>query len=50
MPFEVTPVYYKLARYDQAQTAAGAEASPTQQPPQAQPDQASAQPAAQPQQ
>ncbi|HEX3473369.1 MAG TPA: hypothetical protein VHT28_19465 [Silvibacterium sp.] len=49
MPFEVTPVYYKLARYDQAQTAAGAEASPTQQP-QAQPDQASAQPAAQPQQ
>jgi hypothetical protein len=49
MPFEVTPVYYKLARYDQAQTAAGTEASPTQQP-QAQPDQASAQPAAQPQQ
>jgi hypothetical protein len=48
MPFEVTPVYYKLVRYDQAQSAAGAEAS-TQQPP-AQPDQASAQPAAPPQQ
>jgi hypothetical protein len=42
MPFEVTPVYYKLTRYDQA----GAEASTQQQP--AQPDQASAQPAAQP--
>ena len=48
MPFEVTPVYYKLVRYDQAQSAAGAEASTQQQP--AQPDQASAQPAAQPQQ
>jgi hypothetical protein len=48
MPFEVTPVYYKLARYDQAQSAAGAEPSTQQQP--AQPDQASAQPAAQPQQ
>jgi hypothetical protein len=43
MPFEVTPVYYKLSRYDQA----GAEASTTQQQP-APPDQASAQPAAQP--
>jgi hypothetical protein len=42
MPFEVTPVYYKLTRYDQA----GAEASTQQQP--AQPNQASAQPAAQP--
>lgn len=48
MPFEVTPVYYKLVRYDQAQSAAGAEASTQQQP--AQPDQASARPAAQPQQ
>lgn len=48
MPFEVTPVYYKLVRYDQAQGAAGADASTQQQP--AQPDQASAQPAAQPQQ
>jgi hypothetical protein len=48
MPFEVTPVYYKLVRYDQAQSAAGAEASTQQQP--AQPNQASAQPAAQPQQ
>jgi hypothetical protein len=42
MPFEVTPVYYKLSRYDQA----GAEASTQQQ--SAQPNQASAQPAAQP--
>jgi len=48
MPFEVTPVYYKLVRFDQAQGAAGADASTQQQP--AQPDQASAQPAAQPQQ
>ena len=48
MPFEVTPVYYKLVRYDQGQGAAGADASTQQQP--AQPDQASAQPAAQPQQ
>src|SRR6202012_3285759 len=46
MPFEVTPVYYKLVRYDQSQN--GAEASTQQQP--AQPNQASAQPAAQPQQ
>jgi hypothetical protein len=49
MPFEVTPVYYKLARYDQAQSAAGADPSPQQQQP-AQPNQASAQPAAPPQQ
>jgi len=42
MPFEVTPVYYKLSRYDQA----GAEASTQQQ--SAQPNQASAQPAAPP--
>jgi hypothetical protein len=52
MPFEVTPVYYKLVRYDQAQSAANTEPSTqpsTQQQP-AQPDQASAQPAAQPQQ
>jgi hypothetical protein len=48
MPFEVTPVYYKLVRYDQSQNAAGADASTQQQP--AQPNQASAQPAAQPQQ
>jgi hypothetical protein len=48
MPFEVTPVYYKLARYDQAQSAAGTDPSPQQQP--AQPNQASAQPAAPPQQ
>jgi hypothetical protein len=48
MPFEVTPVYYKLSRYDQAQSAASADPSTQQQP--AQPDQASAQPAAQPQQ
>jgi hypothetical protein len=48
MPFEVTPVYYKLVRYDQAQSAANTEPSTQQQP--AQPDQASAQPAAQPQQ
>jgi hypothetical protein len=48
MPFEVTPVYYKLARYDQAQNAAGADPSTQQQP--AQPNQASAQPAAPPQQ
>jgi hypothetical protein len=47
MPFEVTPVYYKLVRYDQAQSAAGADPSTQQQP--AQPNQASAQPAAQPQ-
>ncbi len=46
MPFEVTPVYYKLTRYDQ--NATGAEASTQQQ--SAQPNQASAQPAAQPQQ
>jgi hypothetical protein len=39
MPFEVTPVFYKLARFDQS---AGAEASTQQQP--AQPNQASAQP------
>jgi hypothetical protein len=39
MPFEVTPVFYKLARYDQS---AGAEATTQQQP--AQPNQASAQP------
>jgi hypothetical protein len=49
MPFEVTPVYYKLVRYDQAQSAAGADPSPQQQQP-AQPNQASAQPAAPPQQ
>ncbi len=48
MPFEVTPVYYKLVRYDQSQSAAGADPSTQQQP--AQPNQASAQPAAQPQQ
>jgi hypothetical protein len=48
MPFEVTPVYYKLSRYDQSQSAAGADPSTQQQP--AQPNQASAQPAAQPQQ
>jgi hypothetical protein len=48
MPFEVTPVYYKLSRYDQAQNTASADPSTQQQP--AQPDQASAQPAAQPQQ
>jgi hypothetical protein len=48
MPFEVTPVYYRLVRYDQAQTAAGSDASTQQQP--AQPNQASAQPTAQPQQ
>lgn len=47
MPFEVTPVYYKLVRYDQSQTAAASDS--TQQQP-AQPNQASAQPAAQPQQ
>jgi hypothetical protein len=47
MPFEVTPVYYKLVRYDQSQSAAGADPSTQQQP--AQPNQASAQPAAQPQ-
>ena len=47
MPFEVTPVYYKLTRFDQTQNAASAEPS-VQQP--AQPNQASAQPAAQPQQ
>ncbi len=47
MPFEVTPVYYKLSRYDQSQSAAGADPS-AQQP--AQPNQASAQPAVQPQQ
>jgi hypothetical protein len=39
MPFEVTPVFYKLVRYDQS---AGAEATTQQQP--AQPNQASAQP------
>jgi hypothetical protein len=39
MPFEVTPVFYKLVRYDQS---AGAEASTQPQP--AQPNQASAQP------
>jgi hypothetical protein len=43
MPFEVTPVYYKLVRYEQG----GAEAAAQQS---AQPNQASAQPAAQPQQ
>jgi hypothetical protein len=48
MPFEVTPVYYKLSRYDQAQSAASADPSTQQQP--APPNQASAQPAAQPQQ
>lgn len=48
MPFEVTPVYYKLVRYDQSQNAAASDASTQQQP--AQPNQASAQPAAQPQQ
>jgi hypothetical protein len=47
MPFEVTPVYYKLTRFDQTQNAANADPS-AQQP--AQPNQASAQPAAQPQQ
>jgi hypothetical protein len=47
MPFEVTPVYYKLTRFDQTQNAQSAE-PPAQQP--AQPNQASAQPAAQPQQ
>jgi hypothetical protein len=47
MPFEVTPVYYKLTRFDQTQNASSAEPS-AQQP--AQPNQASAQPAAQPQQ
>ncbi|MCU1313559.1 MAG: hypothetical protein JWM54_1316 [Acidobacteriaceae bacterium] len=47
MPFEVTPVYYKLTRFDQTQNAASAEPN-AQQP--AQPNQASAQPAAQPQQ
>ena len=46
MPFEVTPVYYKLVRYDQSQSAAASDS--TQQQP-AQPNQASAQPAAQPQ-
>lgn len=45
MPFEVTPVYYKLSRYDQNQ---GAEASAQPQP--AQPNQASAKPSTQPQQ
>lgn len=50
MPFEVTPVYYKLGRYEQGQSTAGAEAASQQQQPAAQPDQASAQPAAQPQQ
>lgn len=49
MPFEVTPVYYKLGRYEQPQNAAGAEAATPPQQPAAQPDQASAQPAAQPQ-
>ncbi len=49
MPFEVTPVYYKLGRYEQAQNAAGEAAAQPQQPA-AQPDQAQAQPAAQPQQ
>lgn len=48
MPFEVTPVYYKLVRYDQSQNASGADPSTQQQP--AQPNQASAQTAAQPQQ
>ena len=48
MPFEVTPVYYRLTRYDQSQTAQAAGADTTQ-PPAAQPDQASAQPT-QPQQ
>jgi hypothetical protein len=48
MPFEVTPVYYKLVRYDQSQSASAADATTQQQP--AQPNQASAQPAAQPQQ
>jgi hypothetical protein len=43
MPFEVTPVYYRLTRYDQSQTAQAAGADTTQQPA-AQPDQASAQP------
>jgi hypothetical protein len=47
MPFEVTPVYYKLTRFDQTQSAASAEPSAPQP---AQPNQASAQPAAQPQQ
>lgn len=48
MPFEVTPVYYRLTRYDQSQTAQATGADATQQPA-AQPDQASAQPT-QPQQ
>jgi hypothetical protein len=43
MPFEVTPVYYKLTRFDQTQNAAAAEPAAQQ------PNQASAQPTAQPQ-
>ncbi len=59
MPFELTPVYYRLTRYDQSQTqqASGSsgEAASSQSAAQtgqaaSQPDQASAQPAAPPQQ
>ncbi len=44
MPFEITPVYYRLTRYDQSQTQQASSPAPA-----AQPDQASAQPASQPQ-